>query len=152
MNRSALNSILSDQDMLRIARVIGEQEKTTQGEIRVALRKKRQWGEGKLSLHQLALKEFHRLGMDSTNQRIGVLIFLLLSERKFHIIADEGIDTRVEHGTWDSIADTMGDFFHEGKFCEGICSTVRVVGDILSKHFPAGTENIDELPNNVSVS
>jgi uncharacterized membrane protein len=152
MNRSAINRILSDQEMHRIAEVISEREKTTQGEIRVALREKRHWGEGKLSLHQLALKEFRRLDMQKTQQRIGVLIFLLLSERQFHIVADGGIHARVEDGTWDALAETMSRHFREGKFCEGICEAVRTVGDILSKHFPSKTENIDELPNDVSVS
>ena len=152
MGRKAIHRILSEQEMHRVTEVIAEREKTTEGEIRVALREKRHWGEGKLLLHQLALKEFHRLGMHKTKKRIGVLIFLLISERKFHIVADEGIHMQVEDGTWDMLAERMSRHFREGKFCEGICAAVRAVGDILAKHFPAKANNINELPNNVSVS
>jgi uncharacterized membrane protein len=152
MNRSAIHRILSDQEMRLVAETIREKERTTGGEIRVALRVRRHWGEKKLPLHQLALREFHKLGMHKTQLRIGVLIFILLSERRFHIVADEGIQTRVDDGTWNALAATMSSHFREGKFCEGICSTVRSVGEILSEHFPAKSENIDELPNDVSVS
>ncbi len=152
MSRKAIHKILSEQEMHRVAEVIGDSEKFTEGEIRVALREKRHWGEGKLPLHQLALKEFHRLGMHKTTKRIGILIFLLVSERKFHIVADEGIHTRVVDGTWDTLADRMSRHFREGKFCDGICMTVNAVGEILANHFPANADNRDELPNNVSVS
>ncbi|MGD0339389.1 MAG: TPM domain-containing protein [Bacteroidota bacterium] len=152
MGRKDIHKILSEQDMQQVAEVIREIEKTTEGEIRVALREKRHWGEGKLSLHQLALKEFHRLGVHKTEKHIGVLIFLLISERKFHIMADEGIHARVEDGTWDALAEQMSRHFREGKFYDGICATAHGVGDILAKHFPAKAGNIDELPDNVSVS
>ncbi len=152
MKRKAIHAILSEHEMDELASLIGRAEKTTEGEIRVALREKRHFGEGKLRIHELALKEFHRLGMHRTAQRTGVLIFLLVSERKFHIVADEGIHTKVADGTWDAVAADMGSKFREGKFFDGLSAAVLRVGEILSAHFPVKPGDTNELPNTVSIS
>lgn len=152
MGRKIIHTILSEQEMHRVAKIISEKEKTTEGEIRIALREKRHWGEGKLPIHRLALKEFHRLGMHKTVRHSGILIFLLISERKFHIVADEGIHAKVAEGTWDTLAEGMSAHFREGKFCDGICAMVDAVGNILAKHFPVSYGKTNELPDDISIS
>lgn len=144
-----LKKYLSEAGIKLVTARIAEAEKQTSGEIRVAIRHRRQLGEGKLALHELALKEFARLGMQNTNERTGVLIFLLLSERKFQIIADEGIHAKVAEGTWDRIAATMGGHFKAGNFAQGICDGVDAVGNELKQHFPGRPEDTDELSNDI---
>ena len=141
--------ILSKEDLHAIAAKIAEVEETTSGEIRVVLRHRRHWGERKLTLHELGVTEFHRLGMQNTTDRHGVLIMLLLSERKFQIIADEGIHKKVEDGTWDKIAETISTHFRAGGFLKGLLEAVEDVGEVLSAHFPAGEKGADQLPNDV---
>ncbi len=152
MKRWAIHTILSEAEMTDIAAFIGQEEKKTDGEIRVALREKRHWGEKKNPLDRLALKEFHRLGMHRTARRTGILIFILISERSFHIVADEGIHRKVEEGTWETVAEALGRSFREGKFYEGIREAIAAVANILSKHFPARPDDTNELPNSVSIS
>jgi uncharacterized membrane protein len=144
-----LKKYLSKEDLQTISAKISEVEQRTSGEIRVVLRHKRHWNERKRSLHELAFAEFHRLGMQNTTHRTGVLILLLMSERKFHIIADEGIHTKVEDGAWDRIAASMSAHFKEKNFAKGICHAVEAVGIELGKYFPRGTEDRHELPNDV---
>jgi uncharacterized membrane protein len=144
-----LKKYLSEAGIKLVTAKIAEAEKQTTGEIRIAIRHRRQLGEGKLGLHELALKEFARLGMQKTNERTGVLIFLLLSERKFQIIADEGIHAKVADGTWDRIAASMGEYFKAGDFARGLCDAVDAVGGELKQYFPGRPDDTDELSNDI---
>lgn len=146
-----VKKFLPEDDLHAIAGFIGKQEQTTSGQIRVSIRQRRGRNERGLSVEELARKEFHSLGMTKTAERTGVLIFLLLEDRKFHILADDGIHKMVEEGTWQRIADEMARHFSEKKFREGILHGVRSVASELSKHFPHKPGGSDELPNTVHV-
>ena len=143
------NKYLSKVDIKSLSGVIADAEKNTSGEIRVVIRQRRHWKERKLSLHELTLNEFYRLGMQNTRDKTGVLILLLLSERKFQIIADEGIHKKVEDGKWDKIAGSMTDYFIKGNYFEGIAETIRAVGEELAKYFPRKADDTDELSNEI---
>ena len=140
---------LSKTDLKSLSTIIAEVEKKTSGEIRVVIRHRRQWRERKLSLHNLTLNEFYRLGMQKTRDKTGVLILLLLSERKFQIIADEGIHKKVEEGKWDKIAGSMTNYFTKGNYFEGIAETIRAVGEELAKYFPRKADDTNELPDEI---
>ncbi len=141
--------ILSKEDLDALAGEIGAVEKKTSGEIRVVVRHRRHFTERRLSLHDLALREFTRLGMHKTAMRTGVLILLLVSERKFHIIADEGIHRLVPDGTWDEVASGMSAHFREGRFQQGIAEAVHRVGNLLAAHLPPVPGDTNELSNEV---
>ncbi len=141
--------LFSKSELTKLAQVISEAEKTTSGEIRVVIRHWRHWKERNLSLHELALKEFMSLGMQNTRDRTGTLILLLVSERVFHIIADEGIHSKVADGTWDAIAAEMSASFREGKYFDGLQKAIRAVGNELSSHFPPRPDDRNELPDEI---
>ena len=101
--KNLIKQMFTTEDLSAIASAIGEAEKTTAGEIRVSIRQKRKWREKKRTIEELARQEFHILGMTKTKERTGILIFLLLEDKKFFILADEGIHTKVEDGTWDRL-------------------------------------------------
>lgn len=140
---------LSKDDLQKLSSVIGEAEKSTSGEIRVVVRHKRRWNEKSLTLHDLALKEFHHLGMQNTRDRTGILILILFSEHAFQIIADQGIHTKVEGGTWDAIAAGITSHFKDGNYVKGITDAVIAVGTILAKYFPRKADDANELSNEI---
>jgi uncharacterized membrane protein len=144
-----VKKILTKEEMKNLAAVITEAEKKTSGEIRVVIRHDRQFKERKLELHQLALKQFYSLGMEKTRDKTGVLIFILLSERNFRIVADEGINAKVEDGTWNRIAETMMQYFRDAKYFDGIKIAVEAVANELSNHFPRKSDDANELSNEV---
>ena len=144
--------LLTEEELRRIAATIAEAEEATSGEIRVNIHSRRNWGERKLSLHELAVKHFHALGMHTTKEKTGVLIFLCVKDRAFHIVADEGIHAKIHQEYWDALAETMARHFKTEKFCEGICYAVREIGVLLAKEFPAGDGDTNELSNDVSFS
>ena len=149
--KNLVKQILTTEDLSSIAAVIREAEKTTAGEIRVSIRQKRKWAERTRTLEEIARKEFHLLGMTKTKDRMGILIFLLLEDKKFYILADEGIHTKVEHGTWDRIANEMSSHFSQKNFRLGIVHGVQAVGGELSKFFPRKADDTNELSNDVRV-
>lgn len=143
-------NILTKAELRHLATSIGEAELTSSGQIRIVVRHHRHWDERRLSLHDLALKEFHHLGMEKTRNRTGVLILILLSERRFQIIADEGIHKKVEDGTWDGLAHNLSAHFQRGNFQQGLQEAILEVGRVLTRHFPVTPgETTDELPNEI---
>jgi uncharacterized membrane protein len=147
-----LRKYLNNLDLAQITSAVAVAEQGTLGEIRVAIRHRRHWRERKLTLHELTVQEFQRMGMQKTAERSGVLILLLISERKFHIVADEGIHLKVADGTWESVASSMGKHFKSGQFRIGIIQGVETVGKILAEHFPRGDKKGNELTDEVDVS
>lgn len=149
--KNLVKQIFSKEDLAAIASAIGEAEKTTAGEIRVSVRQKRKLLERKRTIEELARKEFHSLGMTKTKDRTGILIFLLLEDKKFFILADEGIHTKVGNDTWNKIAEEMSNHFSQNNFRIGIIHGVKSVGEELSKFFPRKSDDTNELPNEVRV-
>ncbi len=141
--------ILTDDDLKFLAGKIAETEAATSGEIRVAVRHKRHWRERSLTLHQIALREFRRLGMQDKEGRTGVLILVLVPERAFQIIGDEGIHSKVREGTWEAIAEGMTAHFKMGKFRDGLAEAIARVGAELSAHYPRTPGDANQLPNDV---
>lgn len=149
--KNLVKQMFSKEDLAAIASAIGEAEKTTAGEIRVSIRQKRKWRENKRTIDELARQEFHVLGMTKKKDRTGILIFLLLEDKKFFILADDGIHAKVVDGTWDKIANEMSDHFSQKNFRIGIIHGVKSVGKELTKLFPRKSDDTDELPNDVHV-
>jgi len=152
MSKGFLKKYLTDEQLRAIASRIAEQESRTHGEIHVSIRHRLHWKERKKSLHDVAIGEFHRLGMHRSRKRSGVLILLLFSERKFQIIADEGIHTKVPAGTWERMAEMISSHFVKGNFYDGICAAVDAVGIELRKYVPREAGDTDEISNDVDVS
>lgn len=147
-----VKSFFSKPDLEAIAGAITEVEKTTSGELRVEIRQKRNHNEKSLTIEQIARREFIHLGMGKTNERNGVLLFLLLEEHQFYILADEHVHKKVNPGLWQEIANSMGAKFSQKQFRDGIIEAVRVAGRVLAEHYPRKTDDKNELSNDVVVN
>ncbi|MEW6061215.1 MAG: TPM domain-containing protein [Bacteroidota bacterium] len=145
-------NILTKEELTKISETIRLAEQETIGEIRVNIQKRRSFKERNLSLHDLAVKKFFTLGMDKTKEKTGVLIFLLLSDRKFEIIADEGINAKVTQEFWNMLAKKMGEYFNQNKFSDGICYVINEVGAVLKREFPIKPGDENELSDDVVIS
>lgn len=141
----------SDDDFLRISNKIKEAEKTTSGEIRIAVKEKKLFLDRNKNIRQLAEKEFHKLNMHATLDKTGILLYLLLGERQFYILADSGIDKIVGQVTWDAVRDEIQLRFQNGKFCDGLIWGIERVGKILTEHFPIKTGDTNELSNKIII-
>ena len=100
-----------------------------------------------VSSRQRAGELFHKLRVDRTKAQSGVLIYVQLADRRVEIHADRGIDSQVQEDTWRTICRLMEEAFAVGNFERGAVAGVEAVGRLLAAHFPAGKDDIDELPN-----
>ncbi|MDO8549421.1 MAG: TPM domain-containing protein [Ignavibacteria bacterium] len=152
MQEQLIYNFFDDDEFLRISNKIKEMEKKTAGEIRVSIKEKKSFFQRNKTLKLLAEEEFFRLGMNKTSDKTGILIFLLIKERQFYILADKGIDDKVEPATWNSIKDKMQDMFSKGEFSKGILFGIEEVGKILSSYFPLKADDKDELSNRIIIN
>ena len=136
----------------RISKTIEEVEKGTSAEIRLSIRDSRETGEADLPIKELAMKEFLHLGMEKTQHRSGILIFILYDERKFYVCGDEGIHKRSAPETWEDVAATLKTHFREAKFEEGVHAALKRIKHHVREALPdAGAKN-HELSSEVVIS
>jgi uncharacterized membrane protein len=81
----------------------------------------------------------------NTEDNNGVLLYVLLAERRVEIVADRGIDKKVDPQEWRRIVDDMDRHFREGRYEEGALAGVRGVSDLLAAHFPVRPGDRNEL-------
>lgn len=149
MNKELIYSYFSDDDFLLISDKIKEMEKQTSGEIRVSMYSEKLKGKEMPGIRTLAEKEFVRLNMHKTRDKTGILIYLNLHLRQFYILADTGINEKVEQSQWDVIRDEIQKAFMNGKYINGVLKGIENVGKILSSHFPIKPDDTDEISNEV---
>jgi putative membrane protein len=87
------------------------------------------------------------LGMVETRDRTGILIYVSLLERRVVVLADRGIHARVAEGTWDGVVARIVDGIRRGQADEGLVEGIRLCGEILGRHVPAGPDDRNELPD-----
>jgi len=93
---------------------------------------------------------FEKLEMHKTEQRNGVLFYLAIKNRKFAILGDAGINKVVPGNFWDDIRDHMLNHFRENDFTEGLVEGIKMAGQQLKEHFPYQTDDVNELPDEIS--
>jgi uncharacterized membrane protein len=94
-----------------------------------------------------ALDVFSRLRIWDTAHNNGVLIYLLLADRDFEIVADRGIDSKVGAAGWEEICAEMEAEFRAGNFERGVLKGIEAVSRELAMHFPAQGAGRNELPD-----
>jgi uncharacterized membrane protein len=100
-----------------------------------------------LTPRERALEVFGLLGVWDTEENAGVLIYLLLADRDVEIIADRGIDRRVDPGAWQAICSRMEAAFVKSRYVEGVVEGVREISALLAAHFPHTGAIANELPD-----
>jgi uncharacterized membrane protein len=94
-----------------------------------------------------ALDVFSQLRIWDTAHNNGVLIYLLLADRDFEIVADRGIDAKVGRAGWEKICVEMETDFRAGNFERGVIKGVEAVSRQLATHFPSSGGGSNELPD-----
>ena len=144
---SKTEDFLSKADEQEIVQAIIEAEKNTSGEIRVHLEEHTE-----KSPLERAQEVFFELKMDETQDRNGVLFYVCVSDKKFAILGDKGINEAVESDFWDCTKDTVIANFKEGNFKKGLVEGILRAGERLKKYFPFQSDDTNELSNEISRS
>lgn len=134
------------QHRAMLKRVIEVAEMNTSGEIRVHIENR--CNEDPLDR---AVHVFAKLEMHMTEKRNGVLFYLAVKDRNFVILGDAGINAVVPPDFWDNIKESVLAFFRDEKFSEGLAEGIRMAGDQLKVHFPYQADDVNELPDDISI-
>jgi uncharacterized membrane protein len=135
----------SNAELQRIRAAVEQAERRTSGEIRVHLESR-----CREDVLDHAAFVFHKLGMDQTEARNGVLLYLAYKDRKFAVLGDVGIHRHVPPHFWDEVYNEGVQHFQNGDWVKGLESAIAACARELEVHFPVGDSHADELSNEVS--
>ena len=102
-------------------------------------------------VRQRAMAWFGRLRVWDTEHNNGVLIYLLLAERRIEIVADRGLQRSASTQDWQSVVAQLAKHLQAGHVEAGLMQALEEVSALLVQHFPLGEGQsaTNELPNAV---
>lgn len=99
--------------------------------------------------HANALRQFYARNVHLTSARTGVLIFVSLAERYAAVIADAGINDKVEQAAWDGIVAGLIGHARDARLADGFVIAIGAVAALLSQHVPLGAGDANELDDHL---
>jgi uncharacterized membrane protein len=145
-------ALFSDADLEAIAAAVAAAERHTSGEIRVHLERRLPRGVPAGDALARATEVFTRLGMHTTADRNGVLIYLAVDDHSLAIAGDAGVHARVGDEYWQRIRDAMVERLRRGESRDAVLHAVGEVGEVLRRFFPRRPDDRNELSDRVSLS
>jgi uncharacterized membrane protein len=135
----------------RLEQAVRDSESRHRGELRVCI----EGGLGPLALwrgvqaRDRAIALFSALRVWDTADNNGVLIYLLLAERRIELLADRGLSEKVPAGVWADISATLSQALQRGDFERGLQEAIEAVGALLRTHCPRlpADRDVNELPD-----
>jgi putative membrane protein len=106
-------------------------------------------GHGKLKRHvrRLGPSYFQQLRVRSTEDGVGVLIYVSLFERMVMIVPDDAAAEMVNAGELESVREKIRAGIRARQIPEALAVAITEAGEILSTKLPAPKKNMDQLPN-----
>lgn len=137
--------LFSEEARQQLVNAIEAAEFNTSGEIRVHIENK-----CKIEVLDRAAYIFKYLEMHKTVLRNGVLFYLSVSDKKFAVIGDAGINAKVPADFWNNVKDLVISNFKQEKFTKGLSKGIQLAGLQLKEHFPYQSNDKNELNNEIS--
>lgn len=138
-----------EASLSRIAEAIARDEARHRGEVCFAVESALDTGalwRGETARDRAATA-FAALKVWDTAENNGILIHLLLADRRIEILADRGLDGRVSDEQWRGVCLLMEERLRAGDAENAVLQGVAAAGDLLAEHFPHidGREDRNEL-------
>lgn len=129
-----------------IVQAIRSNERRTSGEIRVFVESKCSW----INPLDRAYEVFYGLGMERTDDRNGVLIYVAIKDRQLAVFGDENIHIKLGNDYWQQAVNNMIKKFTADNVPAGIRKCIEDIGEALYKHFPYDNDtDKNELPDDI---
>lgn len=149
--------LLPEPAQQRLTAAVAASERRHTGELRLCIEGGlpssylwRGWRQG-LSLdvlvRQRALMLFGKLGVWDTEHNNGVLVYLLLAERRIELVADRALAQKLEPAQWQALVQTWAGPLQAGHFEAGLQQCVDDVSQLLELHFPP-SETMAQVASN----
>ena len=107
------------------------------------------WQTRHRAAHENASRQFLGRNVHKTAARTGVLLFVSLAERYAEIIADTGIDSRVDPRLWEDTVNDLTAHARQDLLAEGFVRAIEAVGAVLAVHFPVSAGDVNELDDHL---
>jgi uncharacterized membrane protein len=148
-SRADAQRAFPDSTLTAAQQAITAGEQTHRGEVRFIVEKSLPTDEvwDGITNRQRALALFADYGVWDTEDNCGVLIYVNLAEHKVDIVADRGIDRKIDRATWQAVCATMTEGFRRGDFQGATLAAIEQVNALLREHFPANGARQNELPD-----
>jgi putative membrane protein len=101
------------------------------------------------AVHAMALASFTEHGLHYTRDHTGILILVSLTEHRVEVLADRGINAKVETSVWQEIVTMVIEGLKAQSACDALCNAIARCGEILAAHFPRQQDDKDELPDSL---
>jgi putative membrane protein len=98
-------------------------------------------------VEEAAVTNFFKQGLYRTKGGTGILLFISVFEHKVWVLADQGINARMQAGQWDTLVAQIIQGIKAGRPAPAICQAVQSMGRALQEHFPVQKDDTDELDN-----
>ncbi|MBI9078864.1 MAG: TPM domain-containing protein [Pseudodesulfovibrio sp.] len=103
--------------------------------------------EMKEEVEEAAFTAFYLNGLHRTRDLTGVIIYVSVFERSVQVLADKGINDKVDPEVWNEVVDMITEGIRAGRAGEALCQGVKRCGELIVEHFPVKHDDTDELPN-----
>jgi putative membrane protein len=104
------------------------------------------------ALRARAQRAFLEHEIFNTRDRTGILIMVSLDEHRVTVLADAGINQKVESSTWDECVELVLSGIKKGHFGQGMANAIRRCGDIVTEAgFKVKADDTNELSDSLKV-
>lgn len=150
-SRAKVDRTFDAETRSAIEEAIAASERTHRGEVRFVV-------ESRLDVPALvagetprerALDVFANLGVWDTEENSGILVYVLLADRRVEIVADRGYREGVTEEQWRAICQQMESAFRSEAYREGAVKGVLGCATHAAALFPADGAGPNELPDPV---
>lgn len=143
--------LFPEAGLQRIAEAIARDELRHRGEICFAVESALDWRAAWAGrqARDRAVEMFSQLRVWDTAENNGILIYLLLADRRIEILADRGLAGRVSGEQWRGVCLLMEERLRAGDAEAAVLEGVAAACELLAAHFPRieGREDRNELPD-----
>ncbi|MGX8011290.1 TPM domain-containing protein [Mesorhizobium sp. ORM8.1] len=99
--------------------------------------------------HANAMKQFLARNVHRTQARTGVLVFVSIAERYAEVVADAGINAKVDQHVWDGVVRDLTKHAGDDQLANGFVKAIEAVGAVLAEHFPVTAGDTNELDDHL---
>jgi uncharacterized membrane protein len=144
---SKKKQLLDTDDQERIVAAIRTAEAGTTGELRIFMESHCEY----MDAMDRATEIFLKLGMDKTERRNAVIVYVALNDHQFAIYGDKEIYEKAGGPKfWEAAAAHLLSHLRKGKIAEGLAGCINELGKAMAAHFPYDpTITKNELPDEI---
>ena len=86
------------------------------------------------AVYQRAVEAFLEQELFDTCDRTGILLFVSLNEHRIEVLADRGIDERVDASAWTDVTDHIRRGIEDDRLTQGLLNGIECCGQVLDEH------------------